>query len=174
MTLDQSIQQNSAFFDGLVGLVLAKHYFDNDAEPLNLRYMKKDARAEAKKQFKEQYKQNKKEKLKPDAALTALAVQQKKQQQASESSQQQQGQAGMPGLNISSGAAPSREELRAKLQKKLEVRRTQGWCEVRHAWLLADAVLLQATSFQRLSIVDTTFPGPFSILLLHSKEQLSR
>lgn len=121
VALDQIVAQHGAFFDGLVGLVLAKHYFDSETEPLNLRYMKKDARAEAKKQFKEQYKQNKKEKLKPDAALTALDVQkQKRQAAASEGSKQQQPK-GMPSLQLSNEPALSREQLREKLQKKLEV-----------------------------------------------------
>lgn len=73
------MEAHAAFFDHLVELVPAKHYFADDAEaPVNLKYLKKDAKAAAKAAFKQQYKANKRAKLDPDQARTTLELQQQR------------------------------------------------------------------------------------------------
>ena len=76
-----ALEAHSRFFDHLVELVPAKYYLAGEQEPLNLKYMKKSARDEAKAAFKQQYKQNKRAKLDPDRAKTTLELQRELQQQ---------------------------------------------------------------------------------------------
>ena len=66
---------HAAFFDRLVELVPAKYYLAAEQEPVNLKYLKKSARDEAKAAFKQQYKANKRAKLDPDTAQTTLQLQ---------------------------------------------------------------------------------------------------
>lgn len=147
---------HSNFFDRLVELVPAKYYLPAESEPVNLKYLKKSAKDEAKAQFKQQYKQNKRAKLDPDQAKTTLQLQKEQSKAkaaagAAESDKVIDGseeheangvgtesalQTG-PGSHPSAfqlslpakGKAASREELRAKLQQKLELFRKQRKAE---------------------------------------------
>ena len=74
------LARNAKFFDRLVDLVPAKYYHPDDHELVNVKYLKKNAKAAAKQAMKEQYKQNKRIKLNPDTAKTSLQIQ--KQQAA--------------------------------------------------------------------------------------------
>lgn len=72
----QQLKCYSQFFNRLVELVPAKYYFDNtDEDPVQLKYMKKGAKVDAKKERKEAAKKRKREKLDPDKAQTALDIQ---------------------------------------------------------------------------------------------------
>ena len=71
----RALAEHSAFFDSLVELVPAKYYFEREEPLLNLKYMKKAERAQAKRALKEQYRKNKRAKLDPNSAQTALEVQ---------------------------------------------------------------------------------------------------
>jgi hypothetical protein len=111
-----AIAEHSRFFDNLVDLIPARFYH-GEGERLHLQSMNKSARAAAKQQFKAAYRENKRAKFDPDAPpMTALALQKAQQQQQAEGNDG----AGVPGLNLTLGNA-SREELRAKLQQKIQV-----------------------------------------------------
>ncbi|GAB4818093.1 hypothetical protein N2152v2_005139 [Parachlorella kessleri] len=162
-----ALEAHSRFFDHLVELVPAKYYLAGEQEPLNLKYMKKSARDEAKAAFKQQYKQNKRAKLDPGRAKTTLELQREQQQQQqqrqqangqdgaaeSDSSGEEGGgdtgaaktsaEAGRPAavagkapsatqLALPSGKPLSREELKEKLHKKLELFRQQRKAEEQH------------------------------------------
>ena len=115
------VLQHSRFFDTLVELIPAKFYHAGDEEHVDLRTMKKAARAAVKQEFKAKAKENKLAKFDPDAPATALEVQQSKQKQAAD---EQPFGAGTS-LNLSGGKL-TREELKEKLHKKLEVRAQAG------------------------------------------------
>ena len=146
---------------------------------VNLKYMKKSARDEARAAFKQQHKAVKRAQLDPDTAKTTLELQkeaaakQAAQQAANGAAEsdddsegggsdsgsdgeggerQQQQQPGRDGLQVGQLAIASkpasREELRERLQKKLEVRGTtddrgrgKGWagrcpCSLCHPLLM--------------------------------------
>lgn len=70
------LKSYSQFFNRLVDMVPAKYYFDNtDEDPVQLKYMKKGAKVDAKRERKEAAKKRKREKLDPDKAQTALDIQ---------------------------------------------------------------------------------------------------
>jgi hypothetical protein len=69
------LSSHSRWFDQLVELIPAKYYLTTD-EHVNLKFMKKDEREEAKARFKKQHKQAKRAKLDPEAAKTTLELQQ--------------------------------------------------------------------------------------------------
>ena len=72
----EKLRQYSQFFDRLVELVPAKYYVENYREqPANTRFLKKNAKAEAKKAAKDAAKKRKRENLDPDSAQTTLDVQ---------------------------------------------------------------------------------------------------
>lgn len=72
----QQLKGYSQFFNRLVEMVPAKYYFDStDEDPVQLKYMKRGAKVDAKKQRKEAAKKRKREKLDPDKAQTALDIQ---------------------------------------------------------------------------------------------------
>ena len=72
----QRLRQYSQFFDRLVELVPAKYYLDTDREePANSRFLKKNAKADAKRAAKDAAKKRKRERLDPDTAQTTLDVQ---------------------------------------------------------------------------------------------------
>lgn len=143
-----SLHEIARFFDHLVELVPAKHYYDDDHQHLNPRFLAKAARAAAKEEMKVQGKLNKLAKLDPDQAETALDVQRRKQQAAAgekqqagtsgrkgdgalpaAGSQQQRGpgasgaeEQGSAGLQLQlSGASLTRQELLDRLHRKIEV-----------------------------------------------------
>lgn len=121
------------FFDRLADLVDPQFYHANDdREPINPKYMKQADRAAIKRVFKEQHKQNKRAKLDPDAITTTTQLQAAQAQAAADKQQQQQSAAAAGGggarqqqqpglLQLSAGAAPSREELLQRLHAKMEV-----------------------------------------------------
>ena len=72
----QQLRQFSQFFDHLVELVPAKFYIDSGREDAsNVKYLKKSAKAEAKRQAKDAAKKRKREKLDPGRIQTTLEVQ---------------------------------------------------------------------------------------------------
>ena len=77
-----AVSRNSRFFDHLVELVPAKHYLEPDSEQVNVKYLKKSARDEAKAAFKQQHKENKRAKLDPDRPRTTLELQREAAQRA--------------------------------------------------------------------------------------------
>lgn len=97
---DNLVGDACRFFDHLADLVDPKYYYDDQREPVNMRFMKKTARSAAKAALKEHYKQNKRAKLDPDAAVTTVELQRSKQEakqrgaasEAGQSSQRQQQQ----------------------------------------------------------------------------------
>ena len=134
------LQEHARFFDHLVELVPAKHYYDDEHQHLNTRFLAKAAREAAKEEMKAQYKLNKRTKLDPDQAVTALDLQRRKTQAAGTSGRageqegpstsqpaapgkgQQQRQEQGAGLKLQlSGASLSRQELLERLHKKIEV-----------------------------------------------------
>lgn len=70
-----SIEDHAAFFARLVEMVPPKFYLHTDAGRVNLKYVKKSVRDEAKAAFKAQYKENKKAQLDPDQAKSTLDLQ---------------------------------------------------------------------------------------------------
>lgn len=131
------LQEHARFFDHLVELVPAKHYYDDEHQHLNTRFLAKAAREAAKEEMKAQYKLNKRSKLDPDQAATALDLQRRKTQagtsgrageEGPSTSQptvpgkgQQQRQEQGAGLKLQlSGASLSRQELLERLHKKIE------------------------------------------------------
>lgn len=121
--MEAIIEQHAKFFDSLVDLVPAKHYYDGDTEKINLKYEKKQARQAYKQEFKEKYKANKRQQLDPDKAVTTLKVQQLKQ---AENTEDGQADAVVPSNNGSIGAftgkalTPSeRQALQEKLRQKI-------------------------------------------------------
>jgi hypothetical protein len=74
--LKQKLRQYSQFFDRLVELVPARYYLDSEREePANTRFLKKSAKAEAKRVAKDAAKKRKREKLDPGSVKTTLDVQ---------------------------------------------------------------------------------------------------
>ncbi|KFM25313.1 Surfeit locus protein 6-like protein [Auxenochlorella protothecoides] len=149
-----SIEDHAAFFARLVEMVPPKFYLHTDAGRVNLKYVKKSVRDEAKAAFKAQYKENKKAQLDPDQAKSTLDLQREvaaaaaAEQRASgrgneagpapttpvvvgepaatASRQPAEGTAApVATLVLTQGKPPSREELRERLQKKLEIMRQQ-------------------------------------------------
>jgi len=115
------IASHSNFFDRLVELVPAKYYLDTDNDRLNLKFLKQNERAAAKATFKQQYKASKRSKLDPDKAKTTLELQQEAATATEEGNGASLPTAATHPLNLGSGGKPaSREELKQRLQKKLE------------------------------------------------------
>jgi acyl-ACP thioesterase len=85
-SMEAVVEANSKFFDSLVDLVPAKHYYDSDTEKINLKYEKKQARKDHKQAFRVKYKANKRQQLDPDTAITTLKLQQIKKVQDEEHS----------------------------------------------------------------------------------------
>jgi hypothetical protein len=100
------------FFDHMADLIDPRFYYDDGRDPINLRYMKKAARNDAKAALKEKGKQQKRTKLNPEAALTTVELQ--KKQQAAKQQQQQEaaaaaaagGKGGGKGSAAAGGAQP--------------------------------------------------------------------
>ncbi|KAK2079850.1 hypothetical protein QBZ16_002245 [Prototheca wickerhamii] len=121
--------QHAAFFAGLVELVPPKYYLHTDADHVNLKYMKKKDAQNAKANFKLQHKAAKRASLDPAKAKTTLDIQrdlegkavEEKASQAPSSNSAAAGRALGASLHLSAGKAPSRDDLRERLQKKLEV-----------------------------------------------------
>jgi len=126
------LSSHSTFFDQLVDLVPAKYYHDGAYEQVNPRFLKKAEREAAKLAAKEAYKRNKKEKLDPDQSKTSLEVQ-RQQNEKQKPAGGEEGSSAHAGLqfNIGAGSGASREELKAKLQAKLELLRSQRKVEER-------------------------------------------
>lgn len=75
-TFKQQLRHFSQFFDQLVEMVPAKFYIDSGREDAsNVKYLKKSAKAEAKRHAKDAAKKRKREKLDPDRIQTTLEVQ---------------------------------------------------------------------------------------------------
>ncbi|KAK9846378.1 hypothetical protein WJX81_002643 [Elliptochloris bilobata] len=120
------VESHARFFDHLVELVPAKHYIEREEPPANLKYLRKDARANEKRRLREVGKQRKRARLDPDAAQpTALDLQ--RQQAAAPAAEHGSAPAVAARLPLG-GAAPSVEELRQRLHKRIVAMR-QG----RHA-----------------------------------------
>lgn len=138
-----SIRAHSRFFDSLVQLVPPKYYLDTDADFVSHVFLKKSEKRALQQTIKAKRKHGKRAKLDPDAAQTTLELQRASAGKgnaggadadaASPSGARaggaggaaapagEQGQAPLR-LTIGNGVQPSREELRAKLQKRIEVR----------------------------------------------------
>ncbi|CAL8464268.1 g3803 [Coccomyxa elongata] len=121
-------------------MVPEKYYFDNtDEDPVQLKYMKKGAKVDAKRERKEAAKKRKREKLDPDKAKTALDIQldqaKKKQrlaekQGASSTKEEDAEQGDRPGpsalrFDVPTGAEPPADELRQRLHQRIEEMRAQ-------------------------------------------------
>lgn len=121
------LRQCAAFLDRLVDMIPAKHYMDTAAEGrVDLRYLQKSERATMKEEFKKQYKESKRAKLDPSSeeAGGTLAQLQKKQEQ-----QQVEEKGAKEPTGISTGGEDDKEELRLRLQKRLEEMRKQRKAE---------------------------------------------
>ncbi len=119
----QSVEQHARFFDHLVELIPPRFYYADAEERVDLHSMKKAARLAAKQEFKAKHKQNKRAKLDPDAptlqGAQVAAGDGSTEQGQQQHKKQQQGQA----FNVNLGPSTlSREELKARLQRKIEVR----------------------------------------------------
>lgn len=120
-------RQCAEFLDRLVDLIPAKHYLDSAAEGhVEVRYLQKSERAAMKEEFKKKYKEAKRAKLDPDEAVGTL-VQLQKQQEAKQREREEQ-QQGADGDDAHKTASRT-EELRLKLQKRLEDMRKQRKAE---------------------------------------------
>jgi len=117
-------QSHSEFFDHLVDLIPAKYYHESDFEVVNPRYLKKAEKAAAKMAAKEAYKKAKRAKLDPDQAKTSLEVQKEKDELKKREAPGNEAPAGLQ-FNIGSSTAASREELKERLQARLEELRKQ-------------------------------------------------
>eukprot|EP00798_Chlamydomonas_sp_ICE-L_P002205 gene2205-33765_t len=130
---EENAAELSSFFDRLVDLIPAKYYHDEEHDRMDLRYMKKAARAEAKASFKVQHKKAKLAKLDPDTPSTVLELQQqllqgklaKAEGEMEKGSDSPAPAASEPEeakltatLNIR--GSESREELKERLAKKIE------------------------------------------------------
>ena len=115
----------AVFFDRLVDLIPAKHYIADEEERVEVRYLQKSERESVKEQFKKKYKESKKAKLDPELASGTLkAVQQHK------SKSKEQDAVSSHGGDVGNGKVMKpNEELRMKLQKKLEDMRKQRKAE---------------------------------------------
>ena len=102
--MEAIVEANSKFFDSLVDLVPAKHYYDSDTEKVNLKYEKKQARKDHKQAFKVKYKANKRQQLDPDTAITTLKLQQIKKVQDEEDSANADGPSHSTSLGALTGA----------------------------------------------------------------------
>lgn len=103
MALDQLVQQQCKFFDHLADLVDPRYFYE-EREPIDVRYLKKSARAATKRAFKEQYKKNKRIKLDPDAVKTTTQLQQQQQEQReSKGSEPGLGPSSLGQLHLSAG-----------------------------------------------------------------------
>ncbi|GBF94110.1 hypothetical protein Rsub_07097 [Raphidocelis subcapitata] len=156
----QLVGEACRFFDRLADLIDPRFYYDDEREPLNLRFMKKAARGAAKAALKESAKQGKRARLDPDAAVTTVELQRNRAEAKKAAAaggggagggapaggggggggqppDAQRGGAAEPGpgsarqqgqgfrLNISSGPAPSRDELLRRLHQRMEEARSQ-------------------------------------------------
>lgn len=115
--LDQLLAENNVFFERLVGLVLARHYFVPDDQPVNVKYLKKSVQETTKRAFKEQYKEKKKARLASEAPVTALDVQREQVKQSQ--------MPAMPQANFTPGRAVTRKELEERLRSKIQNARQQ-------------------------------------------------
>ncbi|PSC68647.1 surfeit locus 6-like protein [Micractinium conductrix] len=139
---------HSRFFDALVDLVPARHYLEGaEDKVVNLKYMKKSARDEARAAFKQQHKAVKRAQLDPDTAKTTLELQkeaaakQAAQQAANGAAEsdddsegggsdsgsdgeggerQQQQQPGRDGLQVGQLAIASKPASREELRERLQ------------------------------------------------------
>ncbi|PRW58169.1 surfeit locus 6-like protein [Chlorella sorokiniana] len=82
-----ALRAHSRFFDHLVDLVPAKYYLDSGEDKVNLKYLKKSARDEAKAAFKQQYKAAKRAKLDPEQAKGTVQLQREAAERAKERQQ---------------------------------------------------------------------------------------
>ncbi|KAK9807529.1 hypothetical protein WJX72_001705 [[Myrmecia] bisecta] len=129
---------HSRFFDNLVDLIPAKHYLEQNPDTqLNTRYLKKGEKVAVKQQLKEKYKHNKRTKLDPDAAHTTSSVQQQNTAQTkpakggttntTEAAKPAVAELPSKGLRLSNnaGSVAGVDDLREKLQKRLQTLRAQ-------------------------------------------------
>jgi hypothetical protein len=135
------VAEHARFFDHLVELVPAKHYYEDEFAKVNPRFLAKAAREAHKAEVKAKAKLSKRDKLDPDKATTTLELQRRKNQAQqkpgsevagaddgpSTSGRAADGDAGglaaPPGLTLQlSSGAVSRKELLERLHKKMEVR----------------------------------------------------
>jgi hypothetical protein len=114
----------AVFFDRLVDLIPAKHYMADEEERVEVRYLQKSERESVREQFKKKYKESKKAKLDPElAGGTLKALQQHKSTTRKE-------QVLSHGGDVGNGKVMKpNEELRMKLQKRLEDMRNQRKAE---------------------------------------------
>ena len=135
------VAEHARFFDHLVELVPAKHYYEDEFAKVNPRFLAKAAREAHKAEVKAKAKLSKRDELDPDKATTTLEFQRRKSQAQQKpgldaagtddgpstsgrpADNGSGGTAAPPGLTLqlSSGAA-SRQELLERLHKKMEVR----------------------------------------------------
>ena len=73
-----STRDHALYFDSLVDMVPAKHYFEPETEALDLQYLKKADRKAAKRAMRQEGRRNKRLKLDPTAAATSLQIQQQR------------------------------------------------------------------------------------------------
>lgn len=116
-------RQCAVFLDRLVDLIPAKHYLDSAAEEhVEVRYLPKSERAAVKEGFKKKYKESKRSKLDPDEAVGTLGQLQKQQEKKQQEREEE-------GVETRKEDGPKTEELRLKLQKRLEEMRKQRKAE---------------------------------------------
>jgi len=104
------------FFDQLVELIPAKYYRADEHEHVELRFLPTNAKAAVKQDFKKQARANKRKKLNPNGV------------EEGGGSSEDEGEEAQPGpgsahtaANLGSSSSCSREELQARLHKKIEV-----------------------------------------------------
>ena len=144
-----STQDHALYFDSLVDMVPAKHYFEPENEALDLQYLKKADKKAAKRAMRQEGRKNKRLKLDPTAAATSLQIQQQRaarkaqEAEAAEAGTEPQGQGLQPDHPaaggdlqascllwnplhtesvVHTGLPASKEALRQRLQAKIQVR----------------------------------------------------
>lgn len=128
-TLD--FRQCAAFLDRLVDLIPAKHYLDSAAEErVEVRYLPKSERETMKQEFKKKYKESKRAKLDPEEAGGTLEQLHKQQEQKQREREEQQMETEMEQQTKKEDNVDTKaDELRLKLQKRLEEMRKQRKAE---------------------------------------------
>ncbi len=133
--MEAVILQHSQFFDQLVDLIPARFYHGEGEDRLHLKSMKKAQRAALKPELKAKAKENKRRKLDPDAPATALEVQQQQNTAQAGAAPDKQPAGGLSANHTApaalGSAALSRDELKAKLQQKIQVSHTASQAALR-------------------------------------------
>jgi len=122
------VVERAKFFGALADLIPARHYYGEDEERVQLRYIEQSKRDEARKEFQKKYKAAKRAKLDPDAmkprSETGTGAQQDTPASLDKTSKEEPSAAGKDATDKPVPAS-SPDSLREKLQQRLEELRKQ-------------------------------------------------